>query len=832
MPPSPPPSTFIAGVAHAHGRLVGCSVCADVNGNGGCDGGEPTSITNSTGGYTIALTNAQLAAMTMEAGLVRLQSGSVGCEDMYTGLPQRTHMVTSSGGTAINPLSTLPALLPASGPVGMGPGTSSGGTFVAPPTGAAFAARQAGPPARTDDRNRRHLQTLTTSYSFNDRMVLIRNGLNMNQSFALATIDLTTYDVHGAINTGQDYCLSGSLLVRNSQIASLVLQAATVGIYLFPTSTFQIEAEHVAGDIAGFVATQGISQLSDPFVYRNGSLFPPIPTASMAPATVSAIDDAMASSFTLQNMWMPNCPPLETWENVLLNLHNTRRAEHCAQPLVWDETLASAAATHAATCPTTMDTRSSPLVNENIVISPMAAGPAEVAVGQLFSTWYDAQEPVYDYDIGNTTSTRVTEFTQLLWQTHDVMGCALQTCGLSSVLVCQYASRGCTGSSCLGNTAGNYVANVRRQNYQGPGPCLRRAWDETINATAAAWVGQSYVPSMVNDLLNGTMSLTAFIAATTPAELARQAANVFLPVHMAMPPSPPRPPASTFPSMPQMPLGQIGSLQTTDSSAQMASGADGSDMGWVAGLVLGLMIPMLLCCVGSVVLYRISGGEPGVWVKVHYSHGNPKVSFNYATVEEREKAADDLAIYQKAMSDAMAAYSSPVMAYWRMRADHKNFLRAGGLSAARENKEYAPPYAEKAGDPTTAEVSIDGGEKQDVEEAPAKLLPNQPSIDAELDLEFAESPEDRNRRIEWIKYFVREGDLQRAFDLGWDGKPFKQAAVVRSPADGTSSPKPEGDVPAPAADVPESSAASTADEGGGTGAGSSTPEAAGPLHRI
>ena len=34
------------------------------------------------------------------------------------------------------------------------------------------------------------------------------------------------------------------------------------------------------------------------------------------------------------------------------------------------------------------------------------------------------------------------------------------------------------------------------------------------------------------------------------------------------------------------------------------------------------------------------------------------------------------------------------------------------------------------------------------------------------------------RRIEWIKYFVREGDLQRAFDLGWDGKPFKQAKVV------------------------------------------------------
>ena len=64
------------------------------------------------------------------------------------------------------------------------------------------------------------------------------------------------------------------------------------------------------------------------------------------------------------------------------------------------------------------------------------------------------------------------------------------------------------------------------------------------------------------------------------------------------------------------------------------------------------------------------------------------------------------------------------------------------------------------------------------------MLPDHPSIDADLDLEFAESPEDRARRLEWIKYFVREGDLQRAFDLGWDGKPFRQAAVVRSPKEG------------------------------------------------
>merc|ERR1711988_350673 len=48
-----------------------------------------------------------------------------------------------------------------------------------------------------------------------------------------------------------------------------------------------------------------------------------------------------------------------------------------------------------------------------------------------------------------------------------------------------------------------------------------------------------------------------------------------------------------------------------------------------------------------------------------------------------------------------------------------------------------------------------------------------PSIDSDLDAEFHEPAEDRMRRHEWIRYYVRENDLQKAFDLGWDGKPFR-----------------------------------------------------------
>ena len=61
-------------------------------------------------------------------------------------------------------------------------------------------------------------------------------------------------------------------------------------------------------------------------------------------------------------------------------------------------------------------------------------------------------------------------------------------------------------------------------------------------------------------------------------------------------------------------------------------------------------------------------------------------------------------------------------------------------------------------------------------------LPDRPGIDEDLDAEFTETPEERNRRLEWIKYYVREKDLPRAYDLGWDGKPFKQANFLQAAA--------------------------------------------------
>ena len=186
----------------------------------------------------------------------------------------------------------------------------------------------------------------------------------------------------------------------------------------------------------------------------------------------------------------------------------------------------------------------------------------------------------------------------------------------------------------------------------------------------------------------------------------------------------------------------------------------------------------------------MSGGEPELWLKTHYSHRN-KAIFGYASEDDQAKAAADLAICQKAMGDAFATYPSIIWAYYNMRRDHKNWILAGGIDEARKGVEvdYQPPYAEKPSKPKPAIA------QPKAVEAPAKLLPDAPSIDADLDAEFAESPEDRTRRIEWIKYYVREGDLQKAFDLGWDGKPFRQDKVVKSPSGSAGSDAGSDDTP-------------------------------------
>jgi hypothetical protein len=48
-----------------------------------------------------------------------------------------------------------------------------------------------------------------------------------------------------------------------------------------------------------------------------------------------------------------------------------------------------------------------------------------------------------------------------------------------------------------------------------------------------------------------------------------------------------------------------------------------------------------------------------------------------------------------------------------------------------------------------------------------------------------ESPQDQMRRFEWIRHFVRLNELQKAYDLGWDGKAFQLTNLQSLTADVT-----------------------------------------------
>jgi len=787
----------VVGVAY-DGPLSGCTVCADTNGNGGCDGGEPTTATNATGGYQISITGAQRLLMLAEQGGFILRAADA-CTDAFTGLSQRYDLVARDGALSINPLSTLVASLPATQ-------TQSSTTI---------AAARLSRNARFDGRR----------LTFEQSMVSLRTALDLNQSLLLSTIDLASYDAYAAVNAGRDYCMASGLLVRAAQIQSMVLQAATVEEQQQSVSSFALAATNVLGRLATHAVANGFASFAIP-----SSFDALLPADGLSASRKLVLGTAMASSFSYLDSTIPNCPPLNQWQTTVLSLHNTRRARHCSPPLAWDDSLAQSADVVARTCPV-LSAHNSP-ANENVVTRATASGDApEQAVVTLFQTWYEDQAPNYagrygtalgicpggfSFSVANGTecvqasASRVREFTNLLWQTHETVGCSYQQCALGKTLVCHYGRRNCQDDTCPGLQTGQFQANVLPVSSAGPGPCTQRAWDSVVNTARAAFAGQDFLPTQIGQLLSGAIDEAAFTADTSASSMLAVGAGASIPVTQPLPPQPPSPPA------PSPPVGGGGTgtpLPDTPISTQTTNGGGGANGGTVAGIVLGITLPLLLCCIGAIVVYRLAGGEPGVWAKVHYTHSNPKVAFRYATDEEREQAAADLAIYQKAMGDAMGSYTSRAIAYWNMRRDHLNFIQAGGLEVARgDDTQYAAPYPEKEqkdGELVVADVALKSSQEvapardstrasfvaaaeaapaaapasSAVEDtpAPARVLPNEPQIDKELDAEFAESPEDRVRRIEWIKYFVREGDLQRAFDLGWDGKPFRQAAMMSRP---------------------------------------------------
>jgi len=255
--------------------------------------------------------------------------------------------------------------------------------------------------------------------------------------------------------------------------------------------------------------------------------------------------------------------------------------------------------------------------------------------------------------------------------------------------------------------------------------------------------------------------------------------------------------------------------------------------------VLGVLFFLLFCCVLPVVLYRISGGEPALWLHFNASHSNANTRLLYVPAEQRTKMQGDLDMFKKGMDDAIQSHDSTFRGYIDMRADHGKFKR--GLVAEGKYTKRAPSYPAVDGEvepspPTSCTKAPAAASAQSAPTQPAAPVPAQPSIDSDLDAEFVEPAKDRERRLEWIRFYVRENNLQKAFDLGWDGKPFRMTSAASSMVISGSQPTAES-APIPPLRETEGAATSGAERAGDqqtTAAAAAAAEAEGTsaLHRI
>lgn len=173
-------------------------------------------------------------------------------------------------------------------------------------------------------------------------------------------------------------------------------------------------------------------------------------TANRGTTTTKSTTSTKPSSTT------PASTSLSTFQQQMLDIHNVDRAAHSASPLVWDTTVAAAAASWAAGCKWA-HTPNNPY-GQNIAAGTWSTFGAKDAT----DLWYDEYK-LYDFDKGEY-SDATGHFTQMVWKGSKKLGCALQKCtaqqmglgssGSANYVVCNYDPPG--------NWIGEFKENVSK----------------------------------------------------------------------------------------------------------------------------------------------------------------------------------------------------------------------------------------------------------------------------------------------------------------------------------------------------------------------------------
>jgi pathogenesis-related protein 1 len=132
----------------------------------------------------------------------------------------------------------------------------------------------------------------------------------------------------------------------------------------------------------------------------------------------------------------------------IVEAHTARRAQHCAAPLAWSETLAQQAqswADHLAASGCQLEHSQSPY-GENLA----AGTEGTLSPEDVVDMWY-REVSAYRFRSGGF-SMDTGHFTQLVWASSQHLGCGVTTCGGLDVWVCNYDPPG--------NVEGQYRENV------------------------------------------------------------------------------------------------------------------------------------------------------------------------------------------------------------------------------------------------------------------------------------------------------------------------------------------------------------------------------------
>ncbi|GAA6035820.1 hypothetical protein JCM8097_005722 [Rhodosporidiobolus ruineniae] len=173
-------------------------------------------------------------------------------------------------------------------------------------------------------------------------------------------------------------------------------------------------------------------------------------TADAASALSSSKDKTATADATQTAAASTSTGSISSFAQSCLDEHNSARSTHHAPELVWNETLADAAAKWAANCKFEHSGGSllSSSYGENIyMVSPVQQSDTmEPAAG--VKSWND-EESTYNFDSPGSSTGDTGHFTQDVWVGTTDVGCAMQPCmGIMSsgeygaYLVCDYSPPG------------------------------------------------------------------------------------------------------------------------------------------------------------------------------------------------------------------------------------------------------------------------------------------------------------------------------------------------------------------------------------------------------